>query len=249
MAFHDVLVVVSSLIEEVVILRKRFACLVKAFFWVLPKRLAKASEYAKKALSVYDPTDEGINNNDDDPDLLLIQKEGLPRVLSVVAACYKKAESAVTAEGLYQSASDAKSVLYPGTTTRLQLRDALRGYSDLCRDWDRREADAKRLLGQAKGGPVTPESNDDGDDVADRRDNRCAWRHGSHERDIAIVFISSERFQVGVPLRVFCCRDGSSFQRDQVHTVTSDPAVMPKRNEKAWRDEQPPILFFRSLIP
>lgn len=111
-------------------------------------RLSKASEYAKKALAVYD-----VSSDDDDgagnPNLLLVQKEGLPRVLSIVASCYKEAESAVTAEGLFQSATDRKSLLYPSTLTLLELKDAYMEYADLCQQWDRREADANRLSGLA----------------------------------------------------------------------------------------------------
>jgi tetratricopeptide (TPR) repeat protein len=114
-------------------------------------RLSKASEYAKKALAVYDPTEsdsDGSGNNG--CNLLLVQKEGLPRVLSVVASCYKEAESVVTAEGLFQSASDTKNVVHPSTLTKLQIKDALIAYSDLCHDWEKREADSKRLLAKAE---------------------------------------------------------------------------------------------------
>mmetsp|Transcript_46926 Transcript_46926/g.114459 ORF Transcript_46926/g.114459 Transcript_46926/m.114459 type:complete len:484 (+) Transcript_46926:73-1524(+) len=114
-------------------------------------RLSKASEYAKKALAVYDPTEvNGDDNNKSEDSLLLIQGEGLPRVLTVVASCYKEAESAVTAEGLFQSASDRKNLVHPSTLTKLQLKDALMRYSDLCHEWEKRESNAKRLLVEAE---------------------------------------------------------------------------------------------------
>lgn len=98
-------------------------------------RLKKASEYAKKALDALGPggtTDE----------------EGVRRVLSVVAACYKEAGNAVTAEGLFQSATDRKR-LPPGPLPLLELQDALLGYSKLCANWEKREGDAQRLEKQS----------------------------------------------------------------------------------------------------
>jgi len=94
-------------------------------------RLTKASEYAKTALSFYDS--EGI-----------IGKEGLSWVLSVVASCYCQAGSAVTAEGLFQSAIN-KNGLPTDTLTMLQLRDSFKEYSKLCKQWENRENDAKNL--------------------------------------------------------------------------------------------------------
>ena len=101
-----------------------------------PDRLTKASEYAKKALAFYDA--EGI-----------IGKEGLSWVLSVVASCYHEAGSAVTAEGLFQSAIDNKDGLPHDTLTMLQLRDAHKGYAKLCSNWENREKDAANLLKDA----------------------------------------------------------------------------------------------------
>lgn len=94
-------------------------------------RLKKSSEYAKTALSFYDA--EGI-----------IGKDGLSWVLSVVASCYHQAGSAVTAEGLFQSAIN-KNGLPIDTLTMLQLRDAYKEYAKLCMQWENRENDAKNL--------------------------------------------------------------------------------------------------------
>jgi len=94
-------------------------------------RLQKASEYAKTSLSFYNS--EGV-----------IRKEGLSWVLSVVASCYHQAGSAVTAEGLFQSAIN-KNGLPTDTLTMIQLRDAHKGYAKLCKQWENRESDAKNL--------------------------------------------------------------------------------------------------------
>ena len=98
-------------------------------------RLQKASEYAKTALSFYDAES-------------ILGKEGLSWVLHVVAACYHEAGSAVTAEGLFQSAIQDGMPNDP--LSRLQLKDALLKYSKLCAQWDKREKDAKRLEQQAQ---------------------------------------------------------------------------------------------------
>jgi hypothetical protein len=94
-------------------------------------RLEKASEYAKQALDAL-----GHGGTTDE--------EGFRRVLSVVAACYQEAGSAITAEGLFQSATDRKR-FPPGPLPLLELQDALLGYSKLCANWEKRESDAKRL--------------------------------------------------------------------------------------------------------
>ena len=98
-------------------------------------RLTKASEYAKAALSFYDS--EGI-----------IAKEGLPWVLTVVASCYLQADSAVTAEGLFQSAIN-KNEISSDSLTLLQLRYAYIEYSKLCMQWENREKDAENLTKEA----------------------------------------------------------------------------------------------------
>lgn len=94
-------------------------------------RLSKASEYAKKALEVLDSSGGG-------------DKDGVRRVLTVVASCYQQAGHAVTAEGLFQSAVDRKDQpLSP--LPLLELRESLSEYSKLCAQWDKRESDAARL--------------------------------------------------------------------------------------------------------
>jgi hypothetical protein len=95
-------------------------------------RLSKASEYAGKALAAHDASSAPTN------------KEGLRRVLSVVASCYQEADQAVTTEGLFKSAID-KNTQAVGTLSLLELRDAYTGYAGLCRNWEKREGDAKKL--------------------------------------------------------------------------------------------------------
>jgi len=74
----------------------------------------------------------------------------LGRSLSVVASCFLKADSAVTAEGLFQSSLDAlkKGV---GPLNQLVLKETYLKYSILCQKWDKRKADAKRLEQDHKG--------------------------------------------------------------------------------------------------
>lgn len=94
-------------------------------------RLIKASEYAKQGLNAL-----GQDNSFDE--------EGLRRVLSVVAACYQQAGSAITSEGLLQSATNRKK-MPSSPLPLLELQDALLGYSKLCLDWEKRESDSERL--------------------------------------------------------------------------------------------------------
>jgi hypothetical protein len=98
-------------------------------------RLKKASEYAKKALEAFGP--ESTTDQD-----------GLRRVLAIVASCYHQADSAVTAEGLYQSAVSRK-IPPNGPLQQLELYDALLGYSKLLSKWDKRQRDAERLEEEA----------------------------------------------------------------------------------------------------
>lgn len=101
-----------------------------------PDRLNKASDYAKKALAFYDANS-------------ILEKEGLSWVLSIVAACYHEAGSAVTAEGLFQSAIQ-KEGMPQDPPTKLQLRDAHQQYAKLCAQWDKRTQDATNLEQQAQ---------------------------------------------------------------------------------------------------
>lgn len=71
------------------------------------------------------------------------------QALSLVASCYTMAGSAVTAQGLFQSALDKLAI--ESTTechpySLLWHRDALTRYADLCQNWENREGEAKTLL-------------------------------------------------------------------------------------------------------
>ena len=101
-----------------------------------------ASEYASKALAVYDKNpalqEDGNQRSN---------KEGLTTTLSILATCYHKSGSAVTAEGLLQTAIDQP---LHSPLQRLELRNALTCYAELCRDWDKRESEAAKLKERAK---------------------------------------------------------------------------------------------------
>lgn len=101
-------------------------------------RLKKASEYAKKALKAHDASGPVSVSN----------MAGMRRTLSVVAECYHEAGSAVTAEGLFQSATDKKKVS-AAPLAMLELRDAFLGYARLCQKWEKRKSDEKRLKEEA----------------------------------------------------------------------------------------------------
>lgn len=66
--------------------------------------------------------------------------------LTLLARCYHKSGSFVTAEGLLQTASSKT----PRTLSeKLQMRYTLRTYAALCEDWGKRAGDARRLAAQA----------------------------------------------------------------------------------------------------
>mmetsp|Transcript_28422 Transcript_28422/g.42159 ORF Transcript_28422/g.42159 Transcript_28422/m.42159 type:complete len:467 (-) Transcript_28422:75-1475(-) len=91
--------------------------------------LKLASEYAGLALKINDD----IENVD----------ENLGRILCLVASCYARAGSAVTAEGLFQSAMDILKPS-PNLSKTIDARSALLYYSKLCRNWEKRGADASK---------------------------------------------------------------------------------------------------------
>lgn len=73
-------------------------------------------------------------------------QEGLTRALSLVAQCYHRAHHAVTAEGLFQSALDYKAV---SPQQYLERIVAYQAYADLCKDWDKRQGEADKLLAKS----------------------------------------------------------------------------------------------------
>ena len=106
----------------------------------------QASEFARKSLGVYDEREKKISSDS----TTLRHLGGWHRTLGIVAQCYQKSGEAVTSEGLYKPATDMDTARVASPLQILEHRDNLTGYSDLCRKWDKREGDAKRLQVQAR---------------------------------------------------------------------------------------------------
>lgn len=107
----------------------------------------EASEHAGNAISILDSI-TNVENND---------KEFLRRVLTILATCYHKAGKAVTAEGLLQSATSLPSI--GCILTKLDEISALQSYSDLSKDWDKRQSDMESYASKAgELGKALPES-------------------------------------------------------------------------------------------
>jgi tetratricopeptide (TPR) repeat protein len=115
-------------------------------------RLSKASDYAGKALKVYDTIRANENSDTSSMPQALVPSDGLTRTLSILGSCFHQSDNAVTAEGLFQSAVDKKKQLLraPDTLSLLELKAAYRGYADLCHKWEKREGDARRLEGEIR---------------------------------------------------------------------------------------------------
>mmetsp|Transcript_9229 Transcript_9229/g.13080 ORF Transcript_9229/g.13080 Transcript_9229/m.13080 type:complete len:503 (-) Transcript_9229:338-1846(-) len=113
------------------------------------KNLTSASEHSRDALKLYDGLIEAAG--DDDAARERIQPS-MARALSLVASCYARAGSAVTAEGLFQSATDTLSstVCNSGPLHAIDRRDALMWYGHLCSNWEKRQRDAERLREEAR---------------------------------------------------------------------------------------------------
>jgi hypothetical protein len=101
--------------------------------------LKLASEYSRKALSVYEKIESNMSDQE--------RGAGLGRALSLTASCYAMADAMVTAEGLFQSAIEMPGADPP---TKLARRDAFLSYASLCKQWDKRQSDAERLESQGK---------------------------------------------------------------------------------------------------
>ena len=101
----------------------------------------KASEYSGKALKLLEQTMQSPTPSH------ALQHEDLGHVLSLVATCYHKNGSAVTAEGLLQSAMDVTAV---GPTQQLLHRSSMMAYASLLQDWEKREEQGRKLQAQAQ---------------------------------------------------------------------------------------------------
>ena len=115
----------------------------------------QASEFAHKSLGVYDEREKKISSDS----TALLHLGRWHRTLGIVAQCYQKSGEAVTSEGLYKPATDMETSRVASPLRILEHRDSLTGYSDLCREWDKREGDAKRqTLCFLLAGKASPES-------------------------------------------------------------------------------------------
>jgi hypothetical protein len=74
--------------------------------------------------------------------------QDMGRALNMVASCYARAGSAVTAEGLLKSAMD---VLDNSSNPQriIDARSTFLYYSKLCSNWEKREADATKYAKMA----------------------------------------------------------------------------------------------------
>lgn len=108
--------------------------------WTLLQKehaLKQASEYSSTALSFA----EKLQNQVSQP----TYHHALGRSLRLVASCYAQADSALTAEGLFQSAIDSlKLASISDPLACLDLRDAHEDYATLLHQWDKRSGDAEK---------------------------------------------------------------------------------------------------------
>merc|ERR1712137_1267903 len=89
--------------------------------------LKLASEYSKNAL---DAVEASIDSNE--------KQAYIARALTLIASCYVKAGSAVTAEGLLQTSIETRGA---DPLTNLAHISALETYASLCNQWDKRKVD------------------------------------------------------------------------------------------------------------
>lgn len=98
--------------------------------------LKTASEYAGSALKI-----ANILSNDNIENVTA--QNALGRALTLVASCYSRAGSAITAEGLLQTAME-KLKQDPNPLYTLDARSAHIAYFKLCSNWEKRSADADK---------------------------------------------------------------------------------------------------------
>lgn len=99
--------------------------------------LKLASEYSSSALSHAEKLlEQGVSEQK--------YRAALGRSLRLVASCYAKADSALTAEGLFQSSIDSLGQACDREPLALlDLRDAYENYATLLHQWDKRSRDAE----------------------------------------------------------------------------------------------------------
>ena len=111
-----------------------------------------ASENASKSLRLLDGIIEQSSSPSDDTREALRTLSG--RSLRLVAECYARGGSAVTAEGLYQSALDLlnedKYHTHGGPLSLIERREVYTSYAALCADWEKRSRDADNMKQKAE---------------------------------------------------------------------------------------------------
>lgn len=114
--------------------------------WTLLQKghdLKQASEYSSTALSFAEKLEHQVSRRK--------YHHALGRSLRLVASCYARADSALTAEGLFQSAIDSLKIASStgDPLTCLDLRDAHKDYATLLHQWDKRLGDAEKQKQEA----------------------------------------------------------------------------------------------------
>jgi len=112
-----------------------------------------ASENASQSLKLLDGVIERSSSVGDDT-----MREALRivsgRSLHLVADCYARGESAVTAEGLYQSAldllNDEKHNNHGGPLALIESREVYNSYALLCANWEKRSRDSDTMKEKAE---------------------------------------------------------------------------------------------------
>ena len=111
-----------------------------------------ASENASKSLRLLDGIIEQSSPPSDDAREALRTLSG--RSLRLVADCYARGGSAVTAEGLYQSAldllNDDKNDTHGGPLALLERREVYNSYATLCANWEKRSRDSDNMKEKAQ---------------------------------------------------------------------------------------------------
>ena len=114
--------------------------------------LKVASENASKSLRLLDGIIEQSSSPSDDAREALRTLSG--RSLRLVADCYARGGSAVTAEGLYQSAldllNDDKYDTHGGPLALIERREVYNSYATLCANWEKRSRDSDNMKEKAQ---------------------------------------------------------------------------------------------------
>jgi len=140
-------------------------------------RLKDASEHAGSALKLYEALSA------DDASKSSAVKPSMGRALGLVASCYARAGSSVTAEGLFQTAIDYCAGGGDGdgdrsgcSMARMDARSCLLCYSELCQNWENRGVDAKKNAGRALEMDRSLRREDTGGNDGTREGNGDGWQ-------------------------------------------------------------------------